>query len=193
MSEFDTIDSVDGWRRKLEELLREAEQAARDEERRFAVAARLREFVRNSGPQVDAIVRLDDVAAGTVRALMGRTIDERLAELASRSVELARLSKTIEATAADAGAAAGSILLVRTRAVVDSLTRSVEAVTALRAIIDSGGAADLVAQVEAGLAALQELRGAVESVSGALGAPAPRARGRKRSAKKPRAKKRKVR
>jgi hypothetical protein len=192
MSEFDTIDSVDGWRRKLEELLREAEQAARDEERRFAVAARLREFVRNSGPQVDAIVRLDDVAAGTVRALMSRTIDERLAELASRSVELARLSKTIEATAADAGAAAGSILLVRTRAVVDSLTRSVEAVTALRAIIDSGGEADLVAQVEAGLAALQELRGAVESVSGALGGPAPRARAKKR-AKKPRAKKRKVR
>lgn len=191
MSEFDAIEGVDGWRRKLEELLREAEQAARDEERRFAVAARLREFVSNSGPQVDAIVRLDDVAAGTVRALMSQTINERLAELADRSVELARLAKTIDATAADAGAAADSIRLARTRAVVDSLTRSVEAVTALRGIIDSRADADLVAQVEAGLAALQELRGAVEGVSSAVRGPTARARPAKRPAKKK--KKRKVR
>ena len=192
MSEFDGIKGVDGWRRKLDALLREAEQAARDEERRFAIAARLREFVSNSGPQVPDIARLDDIAAGTVRALMSQTIDERLAELADRSIELARLSKAIEGVAAGAGASADSIRLVRTRAVVDSLTRSVEAVTALRAIIDSGADADLVGQVEAGLAALQELRGAVEGVSGALGGPAPRARAKKRPAKKPRTKKGKV-
>jgi hypothetical protein len=64
----------------------------------------------------------------------------------------------------------------------------VEAVTALRAIIDSGADADLVAQVEAGLAALQELRGAVEGVSSAVRGPAPRARAK---AKKRRARKRK--
>jgi hypothetical protein len=188
MSEFDAIKSVDGWRRKLEELLREAEQAAQDEERRFAVADRLEAFVRNSGPQSEAIDRLDDVAVGTVRALMMQTINERIAELASRSVELARVTKTIQGTAATAGAAADSIRLTRTRAVVDSLTRSVEAVTALRAIIDSGADADLVAQVEAGLAALQELRGAVEGVSSAVRGPAPRARAK---AKKRRARKRK--
>jgi hypothetical protein len=193
MSEFDAIKGVDGWRRKLEELLREAEQAARDEERRFAVVARLREFVRNSGPQGDAIDRLDDIAGGTVRALMTQTIDERLAELADRSVELARLAKTIESTAADASAAGDSIRLVRTRAVVDSLTRSVEAVTALRAIIDGQADRDLVTQVEAGLAALQELRSTVEGVSGALRGPAPRARAKKGPAKKRPAKKRKVR
>lgn len=193
MSEFDGIEGVDGWRRKLEALLREAEQAARDEERRFEIAARLREFVRNSGPQVPDVAHLDDIAAGTVRALMNQTIDERLAELADRSVELARLSKAIETTAAGAGVAADSIRLARTRAVVDSLTRSVEAVTALRAIIDSGADADLVAQVEAGLTALQELRGAVEGVSGALAGPAPRARAKKPPPKKPRAKRPKVR
>lgn len=186
MSEFDAIKGVDGWRRKLEELLREAEQAAQDEERRFAVADRLEAFVRNSGPQSEAIDRLDDVAVGTVRALMMQTINERIAELANRSVELARVTKTIQGTAASAGAAAESIRLTRTRAVVDSLTRSVEAVTALRAIIDSGAEADLVAQVEAGLAALQELRGAVEGVSSAVRgpAPAPRARTKKRPAKR---------
>lgn len=186
MSEFDGIRDVDGWRRKLDALLREAEQAARDEEKRFEIAARLREFVAKSGPQVDEIERLDDIAAGTVRALMNQTINERLTELADRSVELARLSKTIGAAAAGAGAAADSIRLARTRAVVDSLTRSVEAVTALRAVIDSGADADLVAQVEAGLAALQELRGAVEGVSTAVRgpAPAPRARAKKRPAKK---------
>lgn len=184
MSEFDGIKDVRGWRRKLEALLDEAEQAARDEERRFEVAARLREFVRNSGPQVDEIVRLDDIASGTVRALMNQTINERLAELADRSIELARLAKTVDATAAGAGAAADSIRLVRTRAVVDALTRSVQAVTELRGVIDAGSDADLVQQVEAGLAALQELRSAVEGVSGAVRAPAPRARRAKRPAKK---------
>ena len=186
MSEFDAIEGVDGWRRKLEALLREAEQAARDEERRFEIAARLREFVRNSGPQVPDISRLDDIASATVRALMNQTIDARLAELADRSVELARLAKAIDAVAVDAAAAGDSIRLVRTRAVIDSLTRSVEAVTALRAIIDGQTDRDLVAQVEAGLAALQELRSTVEgvSVSRPRRAPAPRARAPKRPAKK---------
>jgi hypothetical protein len=186
MSEFDAIEGVDGWRRKLEALLREAEQAARDEERRFEIAARLREFVRNSGPQVPDIARLDDIASATVRALMNQTIDARLAELADRSVELARLAKAIDAVAVDAAAAGDSIRLVRTRAVIDSLTRSVEAVTALRAIIDGQTDRDLVAQVEAGLAALQELRSTVEgvSVSRPRRAPAPRARAPKRPAKK---------
>jgi 6,7-dimethyl-8-ribityllumazine synthase len=186
MSEFDAIEGVDGWRRKLEALLREAEQAARDEERRFEIAARLREFVRNSGPQVPDIARLDDIASATVRALMNQTIDARLAELADRSVELARLAKAIDAVAVDAAAAGDSIRLVRTRAVIDSLTRSVEAVTALRAIIDGQTDRDLAAQVEAGLAALQELRSTVEgvSVSRPRRAPAPRARAPKRPAKK---------
>ena len=186
MSEFDAIEGVDGWRRKLEALLREAEQAARDEERRFEIAARLREFVRNSGPQGPDIARLDDIASATVRALMNQTIDARLAELADRSVELARLAKAIDAVAVDAAAAGDSIRLVRTRAVIDSLTRSVEAVTALRAIIDGQTDRDLVAQVEAGLAALQELRSTVEgvSVSRPRRAPAPRARAPKRPAKK---------
>jgi hypothetical protein len=186
MSEFDAIEGVDGWRRKLEALLREAEQAARDEERRFEIAARLREFVRNSGPQGPDIARLDDIASATVRALMNQTIDARLAELADRSVELARLAKAIDAVAVDAAATGDSIRLVRTRAVIDSLTRSVEAVTALRAIIDGQTDRDLVAQVEAGLAALQGLRSTVEgvSVAGARRAPAPRARAPKRPAKK---------
>ena len=185
MSEFDAIEGVDGWRRKLEALLREAEQAARDEERRFEIAARLREFVRNSGPQVPDIARLDDIASATVRALMNQTIDARLAELSDRSVELARLAKAIDAVAVDAAAAGDSIRLVRTRAVIDSLTRSVEAVTALRAIIDGQTDRDLVAQVEAGLAALQELRSTVEgvSVSRPRRAPAPRGRAPKRPAK----------
>ena len=109
MSEFDAIEGVDGWRRKLEALLREAEQAARDEERRFEIAARLREFVRNSGPQVPDIARLDDIASATVRALMNQTIDARLAELADRSVELARLAKAIDAVAVDAAAAGDQV------------------------------------------------------------------------------------
>lgn len=175
MSEWDSIADVAGWRDKLAQLLEEAKRAAQsqDREARLGVADRLNEFIVNSRPQTPEIQRMDDLAAGCAVALMQKTIDEQLAALTARSAELAKLTKEMNSQTQTAEASAESIRLTRMRAVVSTLTRSVEALNEFRAALGGDDADALGASIEDLLGRIQDLRNAIE-----LGAaPAPRAAG----------------
>jgi hypothetical protein len=197
MSEWDGIADVAGWRDKLAQLLEEAKRAAQsqDREARLGVADRLNEFILNSRPQTPEIQRMDDLAAGSAVALMQKTIDEQLAALTARSAELAKLTKEMTSQAQTAEASAESIRLSRMRAVVSTLTHSVEALNELRAALGGDDADALGASMEDLLGRIQDLRNAIE-----LGAaPAPRAAGamprsaRSHRASRPAPKKRRMR
>ncbi len=64
MSEWDNIEGVEGWRKKLDELLREAETAEKSQniEDRLALSRRLTEFILESAPNTTEIKELDAIA-----------------------------------------------------------------------------------------------------------------------------------
>lgn len=165
MNEWDGIEGFEAWRSKLQSLLQEANRLARgnDDEARFKMARRLTEFVENSRPQNDDMNRLDQIAGDTAVSLMQITIEQRLASLTERAVELARLTKEIDARAGAALASAEAIRLTRARSAVDALTRSVNALVDLRAALDNVSETDLADSVEGLIALIQEVRSAIEN------------------------------
>lgn len=182
MNEWDGIEGFEAWRGKLQSLLQEANRLARgnDDEARFKMARRLTEFVENSRPQNDDMNRLDQIAGDTAVALMQITIEQRLASLTERAVELARLTKEIDARTGAALASAEAIRLSRARSAVDALTRSVNALVDLRAALDNALDTDLADSVEGLIALIQEVRSAIERApSPPAAALAPRAAARR--------------
>ncbi len=187
MSEWDGIEGVAAWRSKLQQMLEEANRAARGtaDEPRFKLSQRFTEFIANSRPQTDDMNRLDAIAGDTAVALMQITIEQRLAALTERGVELARLTKEIEGRADAAAASADAIRLVRAREAVDALTRSVGALNDLRAALDSVREGDLTDSVDALIEAIQDVRASLERPAASATAGTPTTRTATRRGRRP--------
>jgi hypothetical protein len=164
MSEGEDIRGFEGWKKKLGELLAEAETACQceDPEPRFKLSRRLTEFVEQSYPNDGQIRALDKIAAGLATDLMLNTIGERLKSLAQRNTELARLAKEFQAQADAAAASASSIRLEKARKVVLSLTDSVSAIKELGVALQEEKEGELAARLEKALKSIQDLRSFIE-------------------------------
>jgi len=164
MSEWENIQGLDGWRMKLTDVLKEAEAVAQhsDLASRLALAHRLTEFILHSSPNTPEILALDGIADQVRAGLMRLTIDERLAEISARTGELARLSKEFQAQAAATTASAGTIRLERAHRVVGALTESVQALNALRGVLETSTDDALTTSIDRVIASMQTLRSQIE-------------------------------
>ncbi|MCU0969143.1 MAG: hypothetical protein MUF03_10050 [Rubrivivax sp.] len=164
MSEFDGIADVEGWRRKLRALLDEAAQAARDDAAapRFAVAERLLDFTEHSFPNGEEVRALDAIARQAARALLERTIDERLRAIVERNAELSALGKGFETAAAEAAAAASRLRLERVGDALQSLGGSLATLRALAGSLQTGRDDTVIDAVERAIAASRTLRDLLE-------------------------------
>lgn len=163
MSEWDEIRGLEGWKKKLDELLAEAAEACKceDVEPRFKLCRRLNEFVSQSSPNDEQIRALDRIAAAVASDLMRLTIEERLKALVERSTELARLTKDFQAQADAASAEAGAIRLEKARKVAYALTDTVSAIKEFGNALEEKDA-ELAARLERAMKSIQDLRSLIE-------------------------------
>ena len=149
MSEFDGITGFDGWSKKLEELIAEAKESADlGVAERVAFNDRCAEFIVKSRPNIPEILELDAIAERTSDALMKAMLDERLASLSSRRMELAHLTKRLESQAAANEEAAKAIKLENILGVVDSLTESVQALQKLKDSVEEADAVEIESAIK---------------------------------------------
>lgn len=163
-TEWDGIEGVEGWRAKLESLLREAEAlpANADVQTRLKMNRRLTEFQLRSTPNTDEILELDAIAEAARAAVIKAGIDERLEGLAEGSAALARFTKQLRDRAASLQADARSLRFERADAAVRSITDSIKSIRDLIAAMDIASDEDLVKKSERLITTLQNFRGEIE-------------------------------
>lgn len=178
-SEFDNISDLAGWRKKLDELLAAAREAATKDglDPRLEVSERLTKFIIRNPPAVagDPVSgeyeSMDRVAREASDALLLGTIQERVAAIVGRTTELATLRKKIDNRTAANRESAASIRLEKARRVVDATTEAVAALIDLKKEIEeaSGSGVDLAElkalakKIDALVSRAQTLRNEVET------------------------------
>jgi hypothetical protein len=164
MSEWDGITGFEGWDRKLNTLLAEAKEAAKETAlaKRLEVSERLAQFRENSWPKIPEIKGLDEIASQTASALLTQTIDERLTAISERTAAYQRLTKEFKANTEENQAKAQSIRLQGIRSVVDSATQIIGAVKALReSLEDNPEDHELAQMIDNTVKAIEDLRSRV--------------------------------
>jgi hypothetical protein len=163
--DWSRIDGVDGWTRKLRELLQEeAALAAREPDpmARLAMSERLTRFVEHSFPNTDTIKALDEIATRAAIGLLEQNIDERLKSMVARNLELAALTKQLEAGSDDAFGSARSIRLTRAEKTLTALNDGVATMRALRASLEQSTDRQLIASLDKAMVATQAVRALLE-------------------------------
>ncbi len=165
---WDQIRGLDGWQRKLQELLDAATQVAANDDlsQRLGVHRRLSDFIANSPDTIDGVGDLDIIARSAMRQLLLATVSERLGGISDRTADLALLTKQFSRAAADARTAASSIRLERAKRVVDGSTQLIADLSALRESVGQlEDDPDKVAErIERVISAVQTLRTEVEKI-----------------------------
>jgi molecular chaperone GrpE (heat shock protein) len=164
MSEWSSIEDLQGWKDKLGELLAEARKAALQEELapRIGINERLMQFVENSWPNSSEITALDEIATQTASALLRQTIEERLRTITERTGEYQRLGKQFAAIAEENEAKADSIRLGAITSFIDSTTKLIDSAKALQnSLNDNAADQKLGEKIAQMIAALEALRSSV--------------------------------
>lgn len=163
-TEWDGIEGVEGWRAKLESLLREAEAlpANANVQTRLKMNRRLTDFQLRSTPNSDDILELDAIAEAARAAVIKAGIDERLEGLAEGSAALARFTKQLRQRAASLEADARSLRFERADKAVQSLTDTIRTVRDLIDTLDAAAEDDLVKKSERLITTLQNFRSEIE-------------------------------
>lgn len=163
--DWDRIEGIEGWTRKLRSLLQEdAALAAKasDTSARLAMSERLTQFVEHSFPNTDAIKALDAIATRAAIGMLEQTIDERLRSLVTRNLELATLTKQLEVGTDDAHTAAASIRLARAEKTLTALNEGVTMLRELRTSLKPEDDRQLVASIDRAMLATQAVRALLE-------------------------------
>ena len=157
------IDNSDpnGCTAQLQALLSNAQSAAEqnDPDARRAVCTKLTDFIVASGPDNDCIRALDDIAGKAAAGLLQANIDDRLRDITTCNVELAKASKQFSAAAASAANTAQSLQLTRVANVLDALNAGVESIRQVQDDFTSGSDAallDSLMKAEAAMVAARE-------------------------------------
>jgi hypothetical protein len=167
-TEFDKINDLAGWQAKLKELLAAAEKAAskNDDDARIAVAKRLNQFVLESSPNTDEIIKLDELATNAAQALSLDVVGDAVARIAARTVELRKITKQLDAVTARAEETAASIRLEKAHRVIDAFTQAVRAVDDLDKVLEDGTDDQLRKRLTKLTTALVDLRGELDETAG---------------------------
>jgi len=166
-TEWDGIEGVEGWRAKLESLLREAEAlpANADVQTRLKMNRRLTDYQLRSTPNTDDILELDAIAESARAAVIKAGIDERLEGLAAGSAELARFSKQLRQRTSGLQADARSLRFERADKAVQALSESIRSIRDLIASLETSTEEELVKKSERLITTLQNFRSEIERPS----------------------------
>jgi hypothetical protein len=121
----------------LQTLLSQAHDAVVDGDVQKKVAAQksLREFIDHCvSPKAD---ELDDIATQAINNIFEATLDKALAEIGSRTAELASLTKAVKTVTDAANSNADLIRLDQARKVIDTTVGAVDALKNLRQSLKS--------------------------------------------------------
>ena len=143
MTEFTGIEGIPAWRKKLKELLKDAEKAAGGDNSsaRRTQARRLAQFVTNSRPNTGEISVMDEIAMKTARDLSKQNMDERVASIVARTAEYAKLEKDVNAQAEANKETAKALRLEVAQQAISTLTETMNVLKELRTTIKEEGEA----------------------------------------------------
>lgn len=167
MSEWNNIDGVEGWSKKLGELLAEARNVGQDDDldARLELNDRLMQFIIHSYPNTEEIKALDSVAAQTASALLLDSIDKRLSAISQRTGTYVQINKELRSAAEVNVAQAESIRLKGATDLIDSATKTIEAARTLKSSLTSKAADKKLDQkIDGAVTAIEELRKSVAKV-----------------------------
>ena len=166
MNEFDGIEGFDAWRKKLRQLLAEAEAAAAnpDAQARFRICQRLTAFMENSRPNDAAVLSLDEVAGKVAEALLDQTIEERLASIVAANARLAGIAKAFAIETESAQSEAANLRLERATKAVEALNTGISSLKELASALETGRDDALLQSVDKTVKAARQLRLQLESV-----------------------------
>ncbi len=158
------LETFDDWADALRSLMDVARAAlkAGDAGARARIKKDLIAFVDRSPDWI--VKELDSLAGEVIKALGKAAIDDAISDIESRTVDLARLTKAIEAGTAANLQEARRIRLERARKTVDSITQTVGSLSDLKASLESGAKDDAIrTDIETLIESLQSLRNTVEN------------------------------
>ena len=158
MSEWEDLRGFDDWARKLDELLEEARQALDDQASPVGIQRRLRAF-RMESPLGPRFERLNRIAAKAVSDIAAQTFAQAAEGIAARSNELDDAVREIEGMAHEIRRVAGRISLESPRAIVSSLTNTIESLTELSEASDG----DVLEKIEKAVDSIRALRESIET------------------------------
>lgn len=169
---------IKDWRDKLSALLDRANAIALNPDllARRAVAKDLQAFIMDNPPSVSTepetaeFDEMDAIARKAHDALLLSVVEDRVAAIASRSAELAGLTRKVAAQTAANEKAARSLRLEKAIRVASTATETVNAIKELKAQIEDHPSTEqdfteLTKHLGIALQSLQDLRTAVESTS----------------------------
>jgi signal transduction histidine kinase len=162
--EWDGIEGWEQWQAKLDDLLKQADAAARgaDDEARFAVSSRLTDFIMHSRPNDEPIKAMDEIAKRAAQDLLLQTVQERVREIAGRTAELRQLAKGFRDLAETASSAASEIRLQKAHRLTRALTDSVHLLKDFATSLDTSSDAELIRSLQKAMDTIQKLRAVVE-------------------------------
>lgn len=165
MTEFTGIEGIPGWRKKLKELLKDAEKAAESDNsnERRRQARRLAQFVTNSRPNTGEIAVMDEIAMKTARDLSKQNMDERVASIVARTAEYAKLEKDLNAQADANNETAKALRLEVAHKTVGALTETMTLLKELRTSLKGEGETTLLKRLDKLSGDLKDFRDKLES------------------------------
>src|ERR1044071_9329147 len=132
------FNSFDDCSTQLQTLLAQAHDAvvAGDLQKKVSAQKALLDFINHCASPMSN--QLDEIATEAINNIFETTLEKALAELGSRTAELANLTKSINSVSDAANRDASLIRLDLARKVVDASVEAVDALNSLRQSLDSG-------------------------------------------------------
>ncbi|MCX5722250.1 MAG: hypothetical protein NT179_09500 [Nitrospirae bacterium] len=160
---WEELHTYEDWASTLKDLLDNTRKALEKNDS-VARGAAKRDLITFIDESPNWLIRnLDDVADEAIKDLGKADINEAITGIENRTVELIRLTKSVQSIAEDAKDAASSLRLRKSRRVVDSSTNVVNAIKELRTELDSTGKdKKLETLASTAIKAIQDLRAAIE-------------------------------
>ncbi len=162
--DWSKLETFDDWAKTLNGLLDEARAAvaAKDAARMESVVNELVEFQEES-PNASCRT-LDQIADRAAKDVIASAVSGAVDSIAGRSGELAQYLKEVRAIVAETSEGASRIRLDRAKELAVASSSVIQAAISLRAELSTGkDDTALAAKIEAAVAAVQELRNAVET------------------------------
>lgn len=163
------MSGIADWVNELDQLLAEARDASasNDEASRRSVSRKLTDFVVRTprgGPDERAgMKQIDRIAAEAAIGLLMQSIQERVANIASRTSDFVSLRKDLEGQAETNEATAAVLRLDRVKKVVDTSTELVREMKDLANTYREADEEDLAKKLEGVVTRIQNLRSEIET------------------------------
>src|SRR5450432_2023196 len=125
------------WSQALHGILDDAQAVLKKGGDIDSVFADLKQFIVDSDDTINGVAELDAVARQAMRDLVTNAVADSVADMVSRSADVAGLEKTFSTQGASNNSIAAGLRLEKVRAVLDSSTQTIASLKALAETLPS--------------------------------------------------------